>query len=260
MLRKSLLVAIATAVLAVTPANAITYGFPDGDAHPNVGAMAQNTRGDGLRQVCSGTLISSTVYLTAAHCTDFLRSLGFTTAFVTFDTNFDPRRSKFYEGTMHQDPAYPGSSNDSHDIAVIVFRRPIKGITPAALPTEGLFDQMNKDGTLNQSSRFTAVGYGLSERQTGGGNPTYKDFPYRQYSISSFNSLNETWLRLSQNPATDDGGTCFGDSGGPNFIGDSNVIGGITITGDAVCRSTNVTYRTDTRSARNFLSQFVPLP
>jgi hypothetical protein len=34
----------------------------------------------------------------------------------------------------------------------------------------------------------------------------------------------------------------------------------ITITGDAVCRSTNVVYRTDTASARNFLAPYVALP
>jgi hypothetical protein len=38
------------------------------------------------------------------------------------------------------------------------------------------------------------------------------------------------------------------------------VIAATTITGDAVCRSTNVTYRLDTQSARNFLSQYVALP
>jgi hypothetical protein len=67
-------------------------------------------------------------------------------------------------------------------------------------------------------------------------------------------------LRLSQNPSTGDGGTCYGDSGGPNFLGDSQVIASITITGDIPCRSRNVTYRLDTLSARAFLGQFVTLP
>ena len=62
------------------------------------------------------------------------------------------------------------------------------------------------------------------------------------------------------NPAKDDGGTCYGDSGGPNFLGDTNIIAAITITGDAVCRSTNVVYRLDTESARAFLGQYVTLP
>ena len=62
------------------------------------------------------------------------------------------------------------------------------------------------------------------------------------------------------NPATGDGGTCYGDSGGPNFLGDTNLLAATTITGDFMCRATNVTYRLDTASARSFLGQFVTLP
>jgi hypothetical protein len=74
------------------------------------------------------------------------------------------------------------------------------------------------------------------------------------------NSTNKTWLRISMNPATGDGGTCYGDSGGPNFLGTTDIIAAITITGDAVCRATNVDYRLDTTSARDFLAQYVVLP
>jgi hypothetical protein len=82
------------------------------------------------------------------------------------------------------------------------------------------------------------------------------------FAYSGFNSLNNTFLRLSQNPAVGNGGTCFGDSGGPNFLNynGARLLVAITITGDTVCRSTNVDYRTDTASARNFLAPYVALP
>jgi secreted trypsin-like serine protease len=82
------------------------------------------------------------------------------------------------------------------------------------------------------------------------------------YAFSSFNALNPTYLRLSQNPATGNGGACFGDSGGPNFFNanGARLLAAITITGDAVCRATNVTYRIDTESARGFLAPYVTLP
>jgi hypothetical protein len=67
-----------------------------------------------------------------------------------------------------------------------------------------------------------------------------------------------------ENPAAGNSGTCYGDSGGPNFLGageyETNIIAGITITGDALCKSTNVIYRLDTESARTFLEPFVALP
>ena len=67
---------------------------------------------------------------------------------------------------------------------------------------------------------------------------------------------------MSQNPATGNGGACFGDSGGPNFltVEGTRLIAAITITGDAVCRATNVAYRLDTSSARDFLAPYVSLP
>jgi hypothetical protein len=82
------------------------------------------------------------------------------------------------------------------------------------------------------------------------------------YAFSGFNALNGGYLRLSQNPSTGNGGTCFGDSGGPNFLNynGKRILAAITITGDSVCRSTNVTYRLDIESARRFLAPYVTLP
>jgi hypothetical protein len=62
------------------------------------------------------------------------------------------------------------------------------------------------------------------------------------------------------NPSVGSGGTCYGDSGGPHFLGSSNLVVSITVTGDRFCRATDVTYRTDTVSARNFLRDYVTLP
>ncbi|MBA2274732.1 MAG: hypothetical protein H0W21_12660 [Actinobacteria bacterium] len=75
-------------------------------------------------------------------------------------------------------------------------------------------------------------------------------------------SLQDAWLVSSMQPSTGDGGTCYGDSGGPHFLGGakSNLIVSTTVTGDEMCRATDKTYRLDTRSARAFLDNFVALP
>ena len=62
-------VAALTAVL-VTPATAIRFGTNDGNDHPYVGLMvAQDQAGKPLWR-CTGTLLSSTVFLTAGHCVE----------------------------------------------------------------------------------------------------------------------------------------------------------------------------------------------
>ncbi len=240
-----------------SPASAITYGAPDGNAHPQVGALiADQAFSDGTWAYCSGTLISPTVFLTAAHCGD----PGQTTARVSFASQYHDG-DRLYVGAYLPDPRYRGAQSDPHDIAVVLFDTPVRGITPALLPRAGLLDQLAASGELS-SVAFTAVGYGSLEPVNGPGGKTFVYTDTRNASTGSLNSLTNAWLRLSQNPATGNGGTCYGDSGGPNFLGGatSTLVVATTITGDTPCRSTNVDYRLDTESAREFLGQFVALP
>jgi Trypsin len=275
-LRTGLLL-IAVAMVSITPSRvgAITYGFVDtNNVFGSTGAFIVKSPTTGqIFPICSGTLISPTVFLTASHCTAFytedLALRGFT-AFVSFDNPipFGPltsRRTTLIPVVdVFTNPDFTQSQSDSGDIAVLILpEKSTRGITPATLPSEGLLDQLAAQNTL-QSAVFTPVGYGLQNRVVGGGPPFFQDLnPVpRMFAFSSFNALNGHYLRLSQNPATGDGGTCFGDSGGPNFLNvdGAQILAAITVTGDAVCRSTNVTYRLDTASARAFLASFVTLP
>jgi V8-like Glu-specific endopeptidase len=248
--RRLIILAVVVAGLtAVSPASAITNGTADGNAHPNVGGLVASTQyPDGTWIYCSGTLISPTVVLTAAHCAEDGERVG-----VTFDTAYQ-EGDKVYYGTFHADPLYNQSQSDPHDIAVVVLDKAVRGITPATLPTA---DSLSN---LSGSQKFTSVGYGAYEVTKGPGGHQYLYNDVRGVATGTLNSTNASWLRISMNPSTGNGGTCYGDSGGPNFLGDTNVIAAITITGDAVCRSTNVVYRLDTESARTFLAQYVTLP
>ena len=107
---------------------------------------------------------------------------------------------------------------------------------------------------------FATVGYGIVRNDKTGGPHSFVDNNERRYVMQSFLALRPAWIQLSMNPSTGNGGTCHGDSGGPHFIGDTNVIAAITVTGDRYCRATDVDYRMDTESARSYLSQFVVLP
>jgi secreted trypsin-like serine protease len=249
-MRRLIVIAVTTVTLAAAaPAGAITNGVPDGDGHPSVGGLVSPTQfSDGTWLYCSGTLISSTVFLTAAHCAETGERVE-----VTFDTAYVDG-DKVYAGTFEADPFYSQSQSDPHDIAVVVLDKAVKGIQPSLLPKAGTLS------SLSGSQQFTSVGYGAYEvtNEPGGHNYLYDDV--RMVATGTLNSINPAWLRISMNPSTGNGGTCYGDSGGPNFLGTTNVIAAVTITGDAVCRSTNVVYRLDTASARGFLSGYVALP
>src|SRR6266540_56488 len=184
------LVLLVVAVLAVSligGASAITYGQPDGNLHPNVGAMIRLRPSDNqLRIVCSGSLISPTVFLTASHCTSFVESTGQTDIWVTFDSSFTSA-SKLIHGTMHTNPLYNQRQSDPEDIAVITLDA-AAGPTPVQLPSAGLLDSMKKAGTLN-GTRFTSVGYGSQEAVNGPGGQTFPFLGQRWYTSGEFNAL-----------------------------------------------------------------------
>src|SRR3954469_15671814 len=126
-MRRLILAAASLAALTfAAPASAITNGAPDGNRHPNVGGLvAAMTYSDGTWIYCSGTLISPTVFLTAAHCDE-----GTSRVRVTLSSAYQDGDTP-YAGTFHADPAYGQAQSDPHDIAVVVLDKPVKGLTPA---------------------------------------------------------------------------------------------------------------------------------
>ena len=75
-------------------------------------------------------------------------------------------------------------------------------------------------------------------------------------------SLRQAWVLFSMNPSTGSGGTCFGDSGGPHFLGagssETRIVVVLTVTGDRYCRATDQTLSARHAAARESVPRRLP--
>jgi hypothetical protein len=250
----------ALVLLASNAALAVKNGEFDGNNHPHVGLLILDA-GGGPAWRCSGTLISPTVLLTAGHCT-----YGAEGGRVWFDATEDEVRAKGYPfggagaiefESIHTSPNFNPGAFFLNDVGVAILSTPVVLAEYGELPSAGQLDSMKtRRGKQNQS--FTAVGYGLQYI-----NPVFiersLDRMYAEPRLIQINVPGFTGdfsLLLSNNNST--GGTCFGDSGGPNFLGDSNVVGGVTSFGiNGNCAGTGGVYRMDRQHDLDWVSSFL---
>lgn len=244
----TLSIVAALSLVATDSALAVTDGELDGDEHPYVGLMvAQDSDGNPMWR-CSGTLLSPKLFLTAGHCTEAPAAR----IEIWFDADVESGiMANGYPftgaagGTPFTHPQYDPDAFYLYDLGVVVLDEPIVMGDYGALPERDVLDMMARKRGM-QDVTFTAVGYGLQRI-----NPVFvEEQRVRMYSKPHLLQINvpgftgDFSLLLSNNHST--GGTCFGDSGGPNFIGDSNVIGGVTSFGiNGNCAGTGGVYRVD---------------
>lgn len=262
--------------VAAGPAGAITDGEPDGNRHPNVGILVFYTAEGRFR--CSATLVSRTVVLTAAHCTD--GTIGKT--IVAFDSDIAPAAPSglpvadpgtgytsspglvngetWYAGQPHTAPAYSNFTDlrNWNDYGVIVLDAPITGITPARIAPTGYLDAVAQP-KLNKTL-FTTVGYGAEVRkpETGPQKPQPMSFPLlRRLAEEPGQKLTPQILQVNGNgnDTRGTGGSCFGDSGGPTFL-DGYLVAVTSYGYTANCRYIDGLQRVDIRIAQQWLAGF----
>lgn len=224
-------VGLSLVAIAAQPAAAITNPTPDNGEHPYVGLAVFDVDGQPSHR-CSGTLLSPTVFLTAGHCTD-----GATAARVWFDEvvegnpEYPYGGATSYEGVAYTNPDFcigcgsglPGFAQ--RDVGVIVLTEPVP---ESVVSTYGLLPEPNLIEDLPARAPVDLVGYGVQERQRGGGQPVWVGLRNRFQADARLVSGKfvhaDEFIRVTANPGHGQGGTCFGDSGGPVLTDEGRTV------------------------------------
>ncbi|MDA1061863.1 MAG: trypsin-like serine protease [Chloroflexi bacterium] len=250
---------IALTFALVGVVSAITDGEPDGGAHPYVGlAVFDDIDGKPMWR-CSGTLIAPRVFLTAGHCTESPA----VRATIWFEEDVESgipgngypfSGATSHEGTAYTHPDYNTNAFYLFDFGVVILDDAVTDLGYAVLPTLGvLVGLATKRG--RQDTTITAVGYGLQQI-----NPVFAVAQrVRLKATLNLVDLNGTAgipagtsVMLSGNHHT--GGTCFGDSGGPQFLSNTNVVVAVTSFGlNGNCAGVGGGYRVDTADDLDWL-------
>lgn len=301
MIRKLALLATAAVLLSAVPASAITSGQPDAGEHPYVGELIFfdadfiDSRFDdpGGWFGCSATMLSSTVIVTAGHCTygvgldgestttvggdgsggndiwfDFSEAAHFDGFPASSDYDRDENEQLYedraaflnaspfwHRGTSHPHPEFADAAFFVHDAGVVVLDESIAMDTYGAIPTLDYLDQY----AGKPQHLLEVVGYGLTKSgpfTEEGGDTRLKG----DVKINTLHSVPpDTYVLLSNNPGVPhQGGTCFGDSGGPTFDDtNSNLVVAVTSFGfSSTCSGVGGAYRLDQPDDLAFLASF----
>jgi hypothetical protein len=268
------LASIATLLSAAPAAEAVTFGSPDGNGHPHVGTLLFKTSSGYFS--CSGTMMSQTVMMTAGHCTEdagvvnlkswvsFQPSINFSTGCsilppadrpACLDAYFDNPANGWIKGAAHPHPNYDDFSQfpATFDVGVVVLDTAVSLPVYGDLPPLGFLETIRKA----KDDRFTVVGYGMQ-----GFNPHWNSDIWARYvgtvKLTEVNSAyNGGYSAKFSNNAGIGGGTCYGDSGGPIFYKDTNVVVAIVSFGITPCIGIDFNFRTDIKATQDFVDSFL---
>ncbi len=257
-----ILVVLCVVIASVSIVPAITNGQPDGNRHPYVGLIVLDTMDTQAAIICSGSLLSDTVILTAGHCTVAAVAARAYFASDAFSVPGFPLSGETATGVPYTHPDWSmtnlgiGANAVLHnDVGVVVLDKPVTGLGNVQLPELGLTE------SLPPMAPLEVVGYGFQRTEHGWRNLEVFWSGLRMYAPSALipsEQANYDMIRLTENPAQGKGGICFGDSGGPNLIAGTQITIGVnTMVTNMGCHGDSQSQRLDTESVLDWVQSFL---
>jgi hypothetical protein len=102
----------------------------------------------------------------------------------------------------------------------------------------------------------------VQERLRGGGPPVWAGLRIRLYAPSELVSGNfkhsDQFIKTALNPGGGSGGTCFGDSGGPDLLRDTNTVLAVnSYVTNSNCGGVGYSFRIDTPAVLEWINGFL---
>lgn len=236
-IKLSVALAIVASMLTPFEAIAVTYGNPVSDPlskAPYVVSVWKSDRGDVQQAefICSGTLISSNIVLTAAHCTDFDNS----SFFVKVGAVALGQEIPLYPATPWTGTRYDPQSIDG-DIGLLRLNTTVSGITFPSLANAAIAKQ------ISTKTQLTLMGWGRDQNKKKADTLHFSNLLLQDSAskISWGKYFNvKTMISAGKYIKNERkwSGSCDGDSGGPllaTFSGITYVVG-VTSWGAIDCR------------------------
>jgi Trypsin len=158
-------------------------------------------------------------------------------------------------------PEYVDAAFLLHDVGVLELSEPIQLPEYGSLPEENYLNTYYSK-KAKQDARFESVGYGLEDSgpKFGLGGDTRRKATRKLVSFKGAHGYRDIAVRFSHSGSGTDGGTCFGDSGGPTFdtttaaIEAQNIIVAVTSFGLNYNCNASGSYRIDQADDLEFLA------
>ena len=213
----------------------------------------------GFVSICSGSALSSTVFLTAAHCFDPVPE----PALVSFKSGPPfSLAADFTPGTFHLHPGWclgcgPGLAGaDFHDVAVIELNAPVTLVAFAQLPSR-LARRRAPDEDARRRRRLRRAGIHPRRGEAHRGVPVHAVLRSEPL-IQSNNVQSVEFIKLTANPAQGKGGICFGDSGGPDLLSGTAIVLAVnTFVTNGNCTGVTYSNRVDLPEILDFIKDFL---